>query len=197
MQEQRLGQPMPVPTLMRLAKKGDRQAFGELYREYLTPVFRYLLAQTKNREVAEDLTQTVFAKALCHLEKSGTTTPDTPQQAYFFAIARTTLIDFWKRKKEAAFFSQQDPKMQSLADERPGAIEGLTQEEYRSMIEKGLSILTDDQREVIVLRFLNDTSHSDIASLLGKSEATIRQLQCRGLKTLRRYFATYHSYPNI
>ncbi len=193
MTEQHTLQTVPVATLMELAKKGDRRAFGELYEEYLTPIFRYLLARTKDKELAEDLTQTVFMKALEHLEKSTAATPNTTQQAYFFAIARTTLMDFWKKKKEVALLSQDAPEMQRLADERPGAIEHLTQEEYRAMIDQGLSLLTDDQQEVIVLRFLNDTSHHDIARLLGKNETTIRQLQCRGLKTLRNYFATYHS----
>lgn len=183
----------PVADLMDLARKGDRRAFGELYQLYLTPVFRYLFSQTKNRELAEDLSQTVFVKALQHLEKGPGTASRGSELAYFFAIAKTTLIDFWRKKKEVVILEEQSETMRTLVDERAGAIENLTEKEHQLLIEKGLAILNDKEREVLVLRFLNDYSHREIATLLGKNEAAIRQLQCRGLKALRKYFASYHS----
>lgn len=184
----------PVVSLMELAKKGDRQAFGELYQLYLTPVFRYLFSQTKNRETAEDLSQTVFIKALKHLEQSPPKASGGSELAYFFAIAKTTLIDFWRKKKEVAILDEQSEAMRTLTDERAGALENLTEQEHQLLIEKGLAILNDKEREVLILRFLNDYSHREIATLLGKNEASIRQLQCRGLKTLRKYFSS--RYPS-
>lgn len=182
----------PAAALMERAKQGDRLAFGELYQLYLTPIFRYLFSQTKHRETAEDLTQTVFTKALQHLEKNTSQKQTTSEQAYFFAVARTTLIDFWRKKKEAAILDEQSEPMRTLVDERFGVLDHLTQEENQFAIEKGLALLNEAEREVLILRFLNDYSHREIAKLLGKSEAAIRQIQCRGLKSLRNHFATHH-----
>jgi RNA polymerase sigma-70 factor, ECF subfamily len=193
MGEERNIQRTPVAGLMDLARKGDRRAFGELYQLYLTPVFRYLFSQTKNRELAEDLSQTVFIKALQHLENSPRESSRGSEIAYFFAIAKTTLIDFWRKKKETVILDEHSETMRTLVDERAGALENLTEKEHQLLVEKGLAILNEKEREVLVLRFLNDYSHREIAALLGKNEAAIRQLQCRGLKTLRKYFSSYHS----
>ncbi|MBI2439344.1 MAG: hypothetical protein HYV45_01935 [Candidatus Moranbacteria bacterium] len=57
-------------SLLRRAKQGDQQAFAKLYETLFTPLYRYVFMETRHRETAEDITQTVFVKAWQHLQKS-------------------------------------------------------------------------------------------------------------------------------
>ena len=167
-------------ALMRLAKGGDSEAFNCLYELYFVPVFRYISLRVKNKEEAEDLTQNVFLKVYRSI-------PDFQEQnkpplAYFFTIARNTLIDSWRKKKDStvnleAISETPDPgaNPQESTEKRVAA------QAIRQIIQN----LTEDQREVIILKFINEMPNNEIARLLEKSEDAIRQLQCRALKALR------------
>lgn len=56
------------------------------------------------------------------------------------------------------------------------------------IIHQGISCLTEEQQEVIIMKFINELSNQEIANLLGKTKKALRQLQCRALKALRKYF---------
>ena len=77
--------------LMELAKGGDSEAFGHIYHLYLTPVYRFIYFRLRNKEEAEDLTQTVFLKVYqsIHAFQVKNQSP----LAYFLTIARNTVID--------------------------------------------------------------------------------------------------------
>lgn len=173
-------------TLMRLAKEGDSDAFGKLYSEYFTPVFRYVYYMTTDRDASSDITQTVFLKvfqALPKYEERGVS-----PLAYFFTVARTTVIDYWKKKKELSVdFSDEN------AIEAPDKI--LSLNEIHNQIDSAkmadvamdaIRRLSDDQREILTLKFIQDFSNKEISELTGKSEVAIRQLQCRALNSLRK-----------
>ena len=169
--------------LMQLAKSGDAEAFGRLYELYFTPVFRYIYFRVKDKEEANDLTQTVFLKVFCSL-------PNFKEQnksplAYFFTVARNTVIDHWRAKKEVRL---DDPEnvFEKIPDRANGPFELVEKKEDGQAVHRAIQELTDIQREVIVLKFINDISNKDIAELVGKTEEAVRQLQCRALKALRQ-----------
>lgn len=168
--------------LMRQAKNGDGGAFGYLYEIYLIPVFRYIYLRVNDKEIANDLTQETFLKAFRSLERYQDR--NKSPLAYFFTIARNTVIDFWKKKKEILlnnpeiFAKTSEPNVHSQ--------EIIEKTEMVDAVKQALQQLTDEQQEVIILKFINELSNSEIAQLLGKSEEAIRQLQCRALKTLRQ-----------
>lgn len=170
--------------LMQEAKNGDADAFGCLYEIYFKPVFRYIYFRVKDRETANDLTQTVFLKVFKTIEAYQN--KNKSPLAYFFTVARNTIIDYWKKKKEVSpaepekFFTEipdTADSPQTLA-EKADTIE---------MVQQAIRSLTSDQQEVIVLKFINDLPNEEIAKILGKNEEAIRQLQCRALKALRAY----------
>lgn len=167
---------------MQKAKEGDREAFSNLYELYFTPIFRYIYFRTRNRREAEDLTQTIFLKvyrSLPRFQEKG-----VPPLAYFFAIAKNTLIDFWKKRKDLILDDSREATLPAAAaEEHPEKL--VEKMEAAQVVHRALPLLTAEQQEVLVLRFINDVATAEIAGMLGKSEEAVRQLQCRALKKLR------------
>lgn len=175
-----------VPGLMHGAIDGNQASFEQLYKEYVTPVYRYLLVRAKHKALAEDLTQAVFLKAFEH--QAALSRKGAKPLAYLYTIARNVLIDFWKKKKEV-HQSDVAETFEKAPDERKSPDELSRQNDLSAELIEGLSKLTEEQREVVSLKYLHDYSVSEIAEQLGKSEEAVRQLQCRGLKALRSLIA--------
>ncbi len=172
-----------LKVLMQLAKSGNTEAFGRLYEIYFVPVFRYIYYRIKNREETEDLVQTVFLKAYRSI-------PNFEEQnksplAYFFTIARNAVIDYWRARKNNR---SGDPEQifEQIADNRTNPTDAVEKEGVKKILHRAIAQLTEDQREVVTLKFINGMSNKEIAGLLEKTEEAVRQLQCRGLKTLRQ-----------
>lgn len=169
--------------LMQLAKNGDTEAFGRLYELYFTPVYRYIYLRTKSKEEAEDLTQVVFIKVFKSI--GGFQEQNKQPLAYFFTVARNTVIDHWRKKKEV--LSDKPPETLSAESfENPQNL--IDQKSTAQAIYKSLENLTEEQQEVIILKFINDLTTAEIATVLDKKEDAVRQLQCRALKILKQYF---------
>lgn len=177
--------------LMQLAKDGNTEAFGILYNLYFTPVFRYIYYRISDKEEVNDLTQTVFLKVFSAL-------PNFQKQAisplaYFFTVSRNTVIDYWRTHKtnridnpEYVFEKMPDPTHEPVKD--------FEQHETGIIIRKALETLPDTQQEVIILKFINNLSNKEIAQCMGKTEASIRQLQCRALASLRKILKNNNRY---
>ncbi len=166
--------------LMRLAKNGDQDAFSQIYELYFVPVFRYIFLRVQNKSDAENLAQDVFLKAYKNIDNFQEKNKEP--LTLFFTIARNTVIDFWKKKKEIL-----------IEDER-GLIEAKDpleiikkSDDWRRII-LALKKLSEDQQEAISLKFISNLSNKEISQLLEKSEESIRQLQSRGLRIIRQYF---------
>ncbi|PIR89590.1 MAG: hypothetical protein COU07_01695 [Candidatus Harrisonbacteria bacterium CG10_big_fil_rev_8_21_14_0_10_40_38] len=173
--------------LMEKAQNGDTAAFGEIYDAYFTKVFRYIYTRTKNKAEAEDLTHNVFLKVFESASRFKNI--GVSPLAYFFTVARNTVINAWRKKKEYLFAEPE------IAFENVVSIENLTVEAERKEtveeIKLALENLTDDQQEIITLKFLSELSNKEISDITGKSEEAIRQLQFRGLKALKTQFKNH------
>jgi RNA polymerase sigma-70 factor (ECF subfamily) len=172
--------------LLREAKNGNAEAFGKLYSLYFTPVYRYVLLRVRDRTLTEDITQTVFMKVYRSLDTFhvGSISP----LAYFFTVARNTIIDHWKKKRETVFGDLGDEESDTPLDipdnrehDETRVDRAVTMERVRS----ALRSVSEDQREVLTLKFIAQLSNHEIARAMGKTEDAIRQLQSRGLKALR------------
>lgn len=177
-----IGTSKKIPELMRGALAGDAASFAQFYELYLTPVYRYLLVRSKDKALAEDLAQVVFLKAFEH--RSAFERADSKPLAYLYTVARNTLIDHWKKKKEV-HQSDVAETFEKVPDDKrtPDAV--AEQGDMSRALTEGLAKLTEEQREVVSLKYLHDYSVAEIARHIGKSEEAVRQLQCRGLKALR------------
>jgi RNA polymerase sigma-70 factor (ECF subfamily) len=175
--------------LMQRTQDGDTAAFGELYELYFVPVFRYLYGRLGDRQTAEDLAQTVFLKifkSIHHFRNQGKS-----PLAYFLTVARNTLFDFYKKKKDLVIGENvKDGEVNlfnTIKDTEATPEEAWALVENQQQFKKVIDQLRGDQKEVIFLKFIRELSNREIAEILGKKEEAIRQIQCRALKKLRHY----------
>lgn len=172
-------------ALMRLAKEGDTDAFVKIYEVYFVPVFRYIYFRVKDRQDAEDLTQTVFLKvyqAISRIEEQ-----NRSPLAYFFTVARNTVIDYWRKKKAILLENPEKEIIESpQAAEVPEDI--IQKNEIADMLQQAIQELTKEQQSVIIFKFINDLPNKEISKIIQRSEEAVRQLQCRAIKALRQYF---------
>ncbi|MCK4778092.1 MAG: sigma-70 family RNA polymerase sigma factor [Actinomycetia bacterium] len=166
-----------TPELIEKAKKSPK-AFGEIYDIYVKSIYNYFYYRLQNVEKAEDLTQEVFIKALEAIERYKIR--KIPLSAWLFRIARNLLIDFF-RKKEIV---KERLEGKAISSER--AKKEVEQIETASFINKGLSRIKQEHREVIVLKFIIGYSNKEVAEIMGKSENAVKLIQYRALRKMNK-----------
>lgn len=177
-------------SLIEGAKKGDPAAFGTLYEHYFAPIFRFVCFRVKNRRDAEDLTQTVFLKAWDAMPRFEQR--DHPFSSWLYAIARNATIDYYKKKKPISL--DDAPEIADrFEDAHADFVKRTEREDTARMIRRAMNVLSDDQREIMLFKHIENLSNREISRLTGKNEDAIRQLQFRALRSLQKYFK--ESYP--
>ena len=177
--------PEPEPSeerldeLIRLAANLDREALGELYRLYAPRIHRFVAYQVNDRVLAEDLTNQVFMRAMKAIGRYQH--HSVPQfNAWIFRIARNVVVDHWRAKRDTV------PLDEALATERGETLDAHFESlARREELQVAMQKLTEDQREVLVLRFGMGMSHREIAEQTGRNEEAIRALQFRAIRSLR------------
>ena len=162
-------------VLVERSRDGDADAFAELYRRYLTPVYRFIFRQVGgDAALAEDLASQVFLETLDHLNgyrEHGRFV------AWLFTIVRRRLADCY-RKGETDF-------LDDLPEALLGVSDNLEDRENMMRLKQFLTALDDEKRELLQLRFSADLSFADMAIALGKSEASVKMALYRILDGLR------------
>jgi RNA polymerase sigma-70 factor (ECF subfamily) len=167
--------------LVRRIHANDANAFEELYTRYSPRVFGYLYQRLNgNIEEAEDLTAEVFAKVYQKIDSFEV--QGAPLSSWLFRIARNRLIDSVRRRPQQA-----QVELESAPQLTAGPVfRGVDQHLAMDLIKNGLARLTVEQRQVIILRFLEDKSLAETAALTQRTEEAVKKLQSRGLAALRR-----------
>ena len=155
------------------AAQRDPNRFAELYENNFERVYAYVARRVRTREEAEDATAEVFHQALANLgrfEWRG-----TPFVAWLMGIAAHVLASRWRH-------GPGEPALPAEALEEAGVEDGI---EQRTMLNRLLESLPPDQRQVVVGRFAEQLSISELAQQLGRSEGAVKQLQLRAIENLR------------
>jgi RNA polymerase sigma-70 factor (ECF subfamily) len=174
---------MDDETLDRLvtdAKRGDREAFGRIFDVYAVPIHRFIASRVNRPSDAEDLTQLVFVKALEALPRYEAR--GIPFGGWLFRLARNAIIDQIRTRRD--HLSLVVAVTRETDDAGPEARAALKDD--LDEVARALAGLTDDQREVIELRFFAGLSVLETAVAMGRQEGTVRGLQFRALAALRR-----------
>lgn len=175
--------PEEMAKIVEQAIAGDREAFGLIYEEYFTPVYRYILFRVHSREDADELTQEVFLKALAAFARYEAKRENP--LPYFYTIAKNAIIDRGKKQKAVAMEGEM---LMQVPDDGERTDDAAHRREELAALRRSLQELPDDQREALELRFMGNLSGRDVARLMGKSEEAVRQLQSRGLRALKGRF---------
>lgn len=162
------------------AKSGDKSAITELYQQYKPEIYRYLYYKVGKAQLAEDLTADVFIRVLENLHQYQPRT--APFQAWVFRIARNLTIDHYRRMNTRNHLYLNESLPSEQGDPEAAADRSLTV----NQLQHALRRLTDDQSDVIILRFIADMPIKQVAQALNKSESAVKALQARGLEALQR-----------
>jgi len=162
------------------AVQRDPDAFAQIYDEHVDIVYRYVFYKVGDPSVAEDLAADVFAKAWERIDRFQWR--NVPVQHWLLTIARNAVTDHWRSRKRMS--SPLDILGEASSDD-PLPDEHVARDLEVETLGRALLKLPDEQRDVLILRFIEDLPHRDVAAILGKSVEAVRQIQSRALRALR------------
>ncbi len=168
---------------MRLKKHKDKQAFIEAYDLYIEQIYRFVYFKVSNKDEAEDITSMVFLKCWNYIHGGNLGDYDT-LKPLLYKIARNTIIDHYRRNQSRETVSL-DVVAEQPDDKQNPYEQAATNIDFKTLIEEKLPNLKDEYRDVIVLRFINELSISEIARALGKTPGNVRVLIHRALQSLQ------------
>lgn len=179
-----------VWSLVSKAQKGDQDAFGQLYDQYVDTVYRYVFFRVGDRELAEDVTSETFLRALRRIESVSYQGRDVG--AWFVTIARNLILDHVKssrHRREVVTGEIADAGAVPFFSEHRGdhgPESSLLASSQRELLLVAITELGSDQRECIVLRFLQGLSVSETATIMQRNEGAVKALQHRAVRRLAK-----------
>lgn len=151
------------------------QNFLDLYDQYFDDIYRYIYFKTGNQWDCDDLVSDTFRKAY---EKYRTL--NKSPKAWLFAIARNSVTDFYRKKKDIAVGDDLELYAYPLRFE-----ENLEEKEELNCLKKSLSILSKEELEVINLKYFSGLKYEEIGILLGRTEDSVKMKSSRIIKKLK------------
>jgi RNA polymerase sigma-70 factor, ECF subfamily len=173
--------PAVVRRLVARAKEGDRAALEQLYLIHFDRIYGYLQLSVGNRHDAEDLTNQTFIKMLESIDRF--VWRQAPFSAWLFRIAHNLAMDHFRSGRRWQY--EEEPPEHSASLEPSAEDEALAMIGRESMLGM-IGSLSEDQQQVLTLKFVFNFSNSEVATILGKTEGAIKSLQHRALASLQR-----------
>src|SRR2546430_4153687 len=174
----------PAADLRRLvdfAQRGDREALEELYLLHFDRVYSYLHLSVGNRHDAEDLTTQTFLKMLEAIGRFRW--QSAPFSAWLFRIAHNLSMDHFRATKR--WQPEEEVPEPAGAQESSAEDEALQSIGRKSML-RLIEDLSNEQQQVLTLKFVFNFSNGEAATILGKSEGAVKSLQHRALAALQK-----------
>ena len=167
-----------ILELVDKSKKGDHEAFGEIYDQYITAIHRYVSFRLP-AAVSEDIVADIFVKAWEKLD-SYKGRKGTPFSSWLFRIAHNIVIDTYRTHKSTVELDEfhidedrwNDPSLQIGLDIQS------------TLLRQAMAKLPKRYREVLLLTFMSNLSHLEIARAMRIREGGVRILKHRALKKL-------------
>jgi len=173
-----------VIGLVERAIGGDFAAFGNLYGIYLDRIYRYVFYQVKDKMTAEDVTEEVFLKAWKAIKSCRG--KERTFSSWLYRIAHNHVIDIFRSQQK-----RWTVDMETVAELKQPAVEIETELGHQEIL-NNISGLPPNQRQVIILKFIEGLDNLEIERIIGKSQGAIRVLQTRALAKLREKLSGGH-----
>jgi RNA polymerase sigma-70 factor (ECF subfamily) len=165
--------------LLTRVRAREPAALAELYDRFAPAIYAYIYRRVGERQLAEDLAADVFVRALDALQHGRFATASV--QAWLYRLAHNRVVDHFRRTSRAPLAPLDDAV--PAPDDVP---EAARRRRDQAWVRAALQRLTDEQQQIIALRFGEGLSAAAAAAMLGKTEDAIRALQHRALAALRR-----------
>ena len=181
-------QKMTDDALVALYSKGNNQAFDILLERYKDKLYSYIHFSVRNDELAEDVFQETFVKAIVTIQQ-GRYTENGKFAAWLTRIAHNLVIDLFRQEKNENVVSNDETEVDLFNDVKlsDDNIETkLVNEQVLSDVRRLVDFLPDNQREVVYMRFYQDLSFKEISEITGVSINTALGRMRYALLNLRR-----------
>jgi len=184
------GDPIEETLLVNLIQRAQSnchpQAFDGLYMLYADRIFRFLLVRLGDADAAEEVTAQVFLRLIEKIEKFQIAPKDNVAifSAWLYRMAYNKMVDMLRRQRPMYHVAIEHAEY--VVDQQPIIEQVEERLDFEQILNK-LPLLNDQQRQVIMLRFVEGLSIAETAQIMQKSEGAIKALQHRSLESLRRY----------
>ena len=168
--------------LIRRAQHGDTEACGMLYDAHYDAVYRYCYYRVGDADLAQDLAAEVFVRMVEKLDSYQIR--GRPLLAWLYTIARNLVIDSHRMNGRARQVSLDAAR--PVVDGRASPTEHVDRRLAADCLAAAMASLTEEQRQVILSKFVEGHSNSQTGKLLNRSEGAVKSLQHRALAALRR-----------
>ncbi len=169
--------------LLQQARTFDRTALTAVYDLYHPLLYRYIIRQVSDGEMARELTAVVFERFLAAL-KNGSG-PKTQLKAWLYRTAHNLVIDFYRRQAHRNHLPL--PETVPSGSDSPGQL--AEQHLLGEQVIIALQTLTPEQQQVLTLKFFEGFSNAEVAELIHKPIGAVKALQHRGLARLQHLLA--------
>ena len=182
--------------IVALARAGEEAAYRELVRRYERPLFSLLYRMVRDRELAEDLAQETFVKALNAIESYR---PEFKFSSWIFKIANNAAIDHLRRRELDTLSLEGSPHAETpeaieatalqIGDRQESPLDEVEARELGGEIEAAIAKLRPEYRSCILLRHVEGRAYEEIAEILGLPLGTVKTYIHRARNELRRELA--------
>ena len=169
--------PPELNRLIRAAQKGEEAAVVTLYQAYSKAIYHYIAYRVPVEE-AEDLTAEVFVNVVEALP--GYQITGAPFEAWLYRIAGARIADYHRRFTRRPTIELQDstPEFDPLPEEQ------ILMEQEAAELRTAMKRLSQEQQDILLLRFVNHKSHDEVARIMNKSVSAVKTIQHRALTQL-------------
>jgi RNA polymerase sigma-70 factor (ECF subfamily) len=171
-------------TFLLMVRRGEPEGASELFRKYSVPIFRYSDRMLGSRAEAEDVAQEVFLKLIARVDQYD---GRAPVASWLFAIAANACRDRLRRAGRRT--SVPLDAVPETASPDPPADRLLVESERRQMVRRALALLSEDQREALILARYHGLPYAEIARALAISEGAVKTRIFRAMEKLRDAFS--------
>ncbi|MGH2505754.1 MAG: sigma-70 family RNA polymerase sigma factor [Ktedonobacterales bacterium] len=171
-------------ALVTRATQRDHDAFTQLYQMYFDRIYRYIRLRLGNAVDAEDTTSAVFCNAWRTIH-SFSPQRESSFAAWLFRLAHNAVVDRFRSMRDIISLDATGERL-AIRAIHPGPEAQIERKLTIHELSTALESLTEEQREVVLLRFVEGLSAREVGDIMGKQEGAVRGMQFRAIESLRR-----------
>ena len=149
----------------------------ENYNELVNQIFRFIYLKTSSKEIAEDLTQDCFLSTVKYLKDKEVRNI----RAFLFRTARNKVIDYYRIRNRIIYSDEL-----VLANEKISSRDDIAMKQDARMIIEKLNLLGEEDKEILMMRYIEDMNIKEIAEALGKNEVVVRVRIFRAMQKFKK-----------
>lgn len=168
--------------LLSRARSLDKEALAEVHETYYDSIYRYIAFRVNDLQTVEDLTSEVFLRFLDAIRDRNA--PQNTIRGWLFGVASRVVKEHYRQKKR----TQHSALLDSTPSAQPGPDTRVAEAMTREELQEAITHLTEDQQQVLALRFGYEMPIRDVAETMNKSEGSVKMLQVRAISALTQRF---------